>query len=258
VPPRPRLTYPVEQRREIVEGLISDRENARYTDQRIRYRTGQSDVPPPAEPPDPLAVAAAEIEQLVGPAAPLLPEALPVPDEEEFATVRRSGLGGADLDDDSLGDFIREMVRETRPGGRDDVDLEPLPPPARVAGPQPQPDVVEREGEEPAPAPSSGGFRNWLGGLLSGRAAASEKAEARPEVEAEEEEEVPAGAPAQEPEAELDREPGTVPSAAAAPAVQPPPSPRKPAIVERPPAPSPVKPEPGPSGSRLEEVRVLS
>ena len=40
VPPRPQLSYPVEQRRAIVDGLIADRENARYSNQVVRYRTG--------------------------------------------------------------------------------------------------------------------------------------------------------------------------------------------------------------------------
>ena len=48
VPPRPQLSYPVEQRRVIVDGLIAEREHARYTSQVIRYRTGLSTMPPPA------------------------------------------------------------------------------------------------------------------------------------------------------------------------------------------------------------------
>jgi outer membrane protein OmpA-like peptidoglycan-associated protein len=48
VPPRPQLSYPVEQRRAIVDGLIADREHARYTSQVIRYRAGLSTMPPPA------------------------------------------------------------------------------------------------------------------------------------------------------------------------------------------------------------------
>ena len=51
VPPRPQLSYPVEQRRAIVDGLIADRENARYSNQVVRYRTGLSGLPPPATPP---------------------------------------------------------------------------------------------------------------------------------------------------------------------------------------------------------------
>lgn len=51
VPPRPQLSYTVEQRRAIVDGLIADRENARYSNQVVRYRTGLSGLPPPDAPP---------------------------------------------------------------------------------------------------------------------------------------------------------------------------------------------------------------
>src|SRR5690606_17165604 len=45
VPPRPQLSYPVEQRQAIIEGLIADRENARYSNQAVRYRTSLSGLP---------------------------------------------------------------------------------------------------------------------------------------------------------------------------------------------------------------------
>lgn len=51
VPPRPQLSYTVEQRRAIADGLIADRENARYSNQVVRYRTGLSGLPPPDAPP---------------------------------------------------------------------------------------------------------------------------------------------------------------------------------------------------------------
>jgi hypothetical protein len=51
VPPRPQLSYTVQQQREIVEALIADRENARYTSQVVRYRSGLSTLPPPPAPP---------------------------------------------------------------------------------------------------------------------------------------------------------------------------------------------------------------
>jgi nicotinate-nucleotide--dimethylbenzimidazole phosphoribosyltransferase len=52
VPPRPQLSYTVQQQREIVEALIADRENARYTSQVVRYRSGLSTLPPPPAPPE--------------------------------------------------------------------------------------------------------------------------------------------------------------------------------------------------------------
>jgi hypothetical protein len=53
VPPRPQLSYTVQQQRQIVEALIADRENARYTSQVVRHRSGLSSLPPPPEPPEP-------------------------------------------------------------------------------------------------------------------------------------------------------------------------------------------------------------
>jgi hypothetical protein len=58
VPPRPQLSYPLKQRRAIVEGLIADREHARYTSEVVRYRAGLSTMPPP----EPKTVAAAPLE----------------------------------------------------------------------------------------------------------------------------------------------------------------------------------------------------
>jgi hypothetical protein len=55
VPPRPQLSYPVQQQRQIVEALIADRENARYTSQVLRHRSGLSSLPPPPTPPEPAA-----------------------------------------------------------------------------------------------------------------------------------------------------------------------------------------------------------
>ena len=56
VPPRPQLSYTVQQQRQIVEALVADRENARYTSQVIRYRSGLSSLPPPPAPPPQVAV----------------------------------------------------------------------------------------------------------------------------------------------------------------------------------------------------------
>jgi hypothetical protein len=53
VPPRPQLSYTVQQQREIAEALVADRENARYTSQVVRYRSGLSTLPPPPAPPTP-------------------------------------------------------------------------------------------------------------------------------------------------------------------------------------------------------------
>ena len=101
VPPRPQLTYTVEQRRAIVDMLVADRANARYTEEVVRYRAGLSSEPPPAA----LALAAVrrtgrapDAAQAITP--PVAPRAAPaiipetrIPDEN-----------------DSLDSFMRDMV----------------------------------------------------------------------------------------------------------------------------------------------------
>lgn len=62
VPPRPQLSYTVQQQRQIVAALVADRENARYTSQVVRYRSGLSSLPPPPAPPEKVAVALPVVE----------------------------------------------------------------------------------------------------------------------------------------------------------------------------------------------------
>jgi hypothetical protein len=103
VPPRPQLSYSVEQRRTIVDGLIADRENARYSGDVVRYRAGLSSLPPPAAPafaavppaPEPEAADAAAAST---PAAPAR-DAPVVDPETEFL-----------YEDDDLESFMEEMV----------------------------------------------------------------------------------------------------------------------------------------------------
>jgi hypothetical protein len=66
VPPRPRLSYTVEQQRQIVEALIADRELARYSSQVVRHRSGLSSMPPPPTAPEPAAPIAVEPDVAVG------------------------------------------------------------------------------------------------------------------------------------------------------------------------------------------------
>ena len=127
VPPRPQLSYTVEQRRAIVDGLIADRANARYSSDVVRYRAGLSSLPPPAPP----ALAAVPPEPEVeapdaadatpppeaGPGAPAVPET-------EFL-----------YEDDDLDSFMEEMVDDRvepprpadgRPGGEPEANAAPL------------------------------------------------------------------------------------------------------------------------------------
>jgi outer membrane protein OmpA-like peptidoglycan-associated protein len=105
VPPRPQLSYTVEQRRAIVDGLIADRANARYSSGVVRYRAGLSSLPPPAAP----ALAA----------VPLAPE--PETPDAAAATARRGPARDAPVvnpeteflyEDDNLDSFMEEMVND--------------------------------------------------------------------------------------------------------------------------------------------------
>jgi hypothetical protein len=103
VPPRPQLSYTVEQKRAIVDMLIADRANARYTEEVVRYRAGLSSNPPPPAP----ALAAASPDWEPAPlesarATPPPDTARPAPavvPETKFQT-----------EGDSLDSFMRDMV----------------------------------------------------------------------------------------------------------------------------------------------------
>jgi hypothetical protein len=118
VPPRPQLSYPVEQRRAIVDGLVADRENARYTSEVIRYRTGLSSMPPPER----TTVAAVPLE--VEPAPQSAPAAAPgAPPVVERAPELI-------YEDDDLGSFLQDMRDdqvEEAPSGEPDARAAPGP-----------------------------------------------------------------------------------------------------------------------------------
>jgi outer membrane protein OmpA-like peptidoglycan-associated protein len=158
VPPRPQLSYTVEQRRAIVEGLIADRENARYSNQVVRYRAGLSGLPPPATPPvaaaPPAAPDVAATEAT--PPAPGRPDLPSAPPETEF-----------DHYDDDLDSFLEDMERSgaaapgpgahAAPAGRAIVR-------AGAARPVAPPAADDDDGPEPAtmgfpPAAPAAGIR---------------------------------------------------------------------------------------------------
>ncbi len=112
VPPRPQLSYTVQQQRAIVDGLIADRANALYTDQVVRYRTGRSTLPPP--PPPPAVVAAVEPEAPAG-ATTSAAQDPAVPASENLADSAHAPIYRGAAGDDTLGDFVDQLVRETAP-----------------------------------------------------------------------------------------------------------------------------------------------
>src|ERR671918_1442079 len=127
VPPRPQLSYTIEQRRTIVDRLIADRANARYSSDVVRYRAGLSSLPPPAAPalavplePEPEAADAADTVTLPVPAR----DAPVVDPETEFL-----------YEDDDLGTFMEEMADDRiepaspadgGPGGEPEANAAPL------------------------------------------------------------------------------------------------------------------------------------
>jgi hypothetical protein len=122
VPPRPRLSYSVQQERAIVDALISDRENARYTGDSIRYRAGRAERPPAEAPPTAAVVTG---ETVVGPVTVVAPDTTGAPvnaDRPELTTEELRALerDQGQLDDGGLDDFVRDLVDETAP----DPDLD--------------------------------------------------------------------------------------------------------------------------------------
>ena len=127
VPARPQLTYTVEQKRAIVDMLIADRVNARYTDGVVRYRAGLSSEPPP---PAPALAAVPESELRALGAAPAITP--PVGARPAPATIPETEF---QQEKDSLDSFMQDMVNgRTRsqgpanpaPAGRPDANAAPL------------------------------------------------------------------------------------------------------------------------------------
>lgn len=99
VPPRPQLSYTVEQRQQIANQLVADRENARYAAARLAYATGAATEPPPPPPPPPAPA----------PAPPPVPPA--AGDAGIAASYLESNL--ADVrDTGKLRQFMRRLDRE--------------------------------------------------------------------------------------------------------------------------------------------------
>jgi hypothetical protein len=132
VPPRPQLSYTVQQQRQIVEALIADRENARYTSKVVRHRSGLSSLPPPPTPPAP--AAPITVEPAVAARDRPAPERRPV-EQETFVDFLN-----ALLFDEPAGAPVAEPA----------PDLSSEPEERNSAAPEALPDVPG--GDEPAPA----------------------------------------------------------------------------------------------------------
>ncbi len=257
VPPRPQLSYTVQQRRAIVDGLVADRENALYTDQVVRYRAGLSTLPPPPPPPS----VTATIEPLSEAAG-----ATAAQTQQAKARQTSSGAGGQapsgdqsprnETEKGSLGEFVDRLDRATTPSGPDASAQG-----ATSGGPQ-----DSGAGSEGA-SPKSSGWFGWFRNLFGGRdsqpagsaAAAAPMAAADGAVD-------PATAPALRPAMAADRLVGEGDRAATAATEPQAPTDNSPLVVAEtagptepqpipsagPPAPSPAPPRPDPGGVGIE------
>jgi hypothetical protein len=136
VPPRPHLGYTVEQRREIGNALLADRENARYERDQLLYETGRSLVPPQHETPQQLPMpAAVETKQ----------EAPPAPSATRYVEERVL----EETDDGSLGDFMDKLLRQRSSVEAADEAMSATPPP-----PEAPAATAAGTPEEPAAAPA--------------------------------------------------------------------------------------------------------
>jgi hypothetical protein len=158
VPRRPKLTYTVAQRRAIVEGLVADLENARYTDRSVRYRSGLSALPPPPPPPQwqVAEVATAQAEELV-PEAPAKPQ----PSEEETAAPEVTSQ--ADNGGDSLDDFVTELAEQSQALA---VDGDSADPTLSEADPEEPPQEAQDQSQRAWREPPTivGWWEQWFGG----------------------------------------------------------------------------------------------
>ena len=119
VPARPQLSYTVEQRRAIVDMLIADRANARYTEEVARYRAGLSSEPPSAAPA--LAAVSPDLEG----AAPGAPHATTPPDAARAAPAIIPETK-FQTEDDGLDSFMRDMVNGRTGSQRPPIPLRPV------------------------------------------------------------------------------------------------------------------------------------
>ena len=240
VPPKPQLSYTVEQKRAIVDALVADQKNARYTSEMVRYRSGVNGTPPEL----PEGMAALRGEDVIGAEAPARP-ALPGPVSYDLEDGASSDDGGrtlepeaAQLDDGSLDDFVRGLVDET--DAEPDLGTDTA--------------VLDRRNQDAAPIPGRKGNESafaelfvWIGQQLGGAgetgpATRGERAaDAAAPVEDAGEADEAAGAEPVEPV-----EPGAAPAVEPERTAEPPPDglPRlKPDEGADPPAPAPAKPE---------------
>ena len=117
VPARPQLTYTLEQRREIAQGLVADRANARYAGDTLREDLGRPVEPDTAPPLPPLPVTAPRAAD----------------PESDLTLAYIEDTLARESDDGSLGDFLDRLER--RPPASAEARPSPAPPPEPPAEP---------------------------------------------------------------------------------------------------------------------------
>lgn len=146
---RPRFGYELEQAREIQTGLLSDRDNARYTGDAIRYETGQLAEPPP------LPATLRPLPATSGPGELIASEAQEI-SAAEAAIEERLAVQDNEIETDetTLEDFLdrlsfgaaeTETPSETVPVVVANIDNEPAAPQAQPAEIIPVPTPLEIE-----------------------------------------------------------------------------------------------------------------
>ncbi|MCS6877287.1 MAG: hypothetical protein N2038_03620 [Geminicoccaceae bacterium] len=155
------MGYTVEQRRDIANALLADREEARWEGEQLRFRTGKTALPPPPEPARP-ALSPPRVEPPPAPRPPVNVESAIVAERMR-----------AETDDGSLNAFLRRLVHG-RPTPR-----EPDEPPSWRAEAAAPPSSAAKDEKEPAPQkpparaekaeepPALDRFLEFLGGVLA-------------------------------------------------------------------------------------------
>lgn len=163
VPPRPRLSYTVEQRRKIADQLVADRENARHRAAELAYATGQSAEPPPPRPPAEAGAAEAAAAPAPAPAPAEPPGDAPI----ARAYVQENLSAAADTG--RLRRFMRRLERKIPdPYGprsiAEAVGLAGRAEPAAAPAPEPAPAGQPATEQEEAPGSHLGGLLGLEGG----------------------------------------------------------------------------------------------
>lgn len=136
---RPQLGYDLEQVRDIEQGLASDRANARYSGDAVRYETGQLSEPPPL--PSRVTTDPAQLRPLPATAGPgdLIAQNSAEIDAAEAALEERLAAQTNEIETDgsTLDDFLDNLGQ-----GRTEFEATPQPEAISIVNAAPEPEPV--------------------------------------------------------------------------------------------------------------------